>query len=668
MRVSVQNLAVAILIGICCTCLVPAQSALAAQAGDNQQPVASAPASPQDNAPPGGSNLADRNDPNALQMPAKLPPPKGIDDVISRIVYREKERMAMMRKMTPLVETYIQNLQPDRELGTVPKEDTYLLGKLHMEGGLNDVSFLPEPGIAGRAARMFTRFFSVDYISNGFAQMILIDGDGFDAGHYDFKYLRREFLGEVRTLVFDVTPRKNTGLGRFLGRIWVEDVDYNVVRFNGIYEPPPSFHHYFHFDSWRTNMGPGLWLPTYVYSEESDFPYFIHRKLRFKSQTRLWGYDLKHAGRQEEFTALLVDSPDVKDQTDTARDTSPVGALRGWERQAEDNVIERLERAGLVAPDGEVNKVLETVINNLEVTNNLDVQPEVRVRVLLTAPLESFTVGHTIVMSRGLIDVLPDEASLAMILAHELAHIALGHRLDTRYAFNDRMLFADEKTFNRFGFRWSDRDERDADQKAMEFLKKSPYADKLASAGLFLKAMDSYGRNLQALVRPHLGNQLMRGNKEVRLAQLMGGAPTLERKKMDQIAALPLGGRVKMDAWSSRITLVRSKPVTLLSAREKLPFEITPFMPYLTRESSTEQAMAATRDPKPAAANQPAAGDNPAARPGSIADAPLPEGRHNPPDQPPPDPPAQKPPADPQPPADLQPNPTVPANHSGSQQ
>ncbi len=66
---------------------------------------------------------------------------------------------------------------------------------------------------------------------------------------------------------------------------------------------------------------------------------------------------------------------------------------------------------------------------------------------LLTTPLESFTIGHTIVVSRGLLDVLPDEASLAMVLARELGHIALGHQLDTRLAFNDRMFFADEDTF-----------------------------------------------------------------------------------------------------------------------------------------------------------------------------------------------------------------------------
>ncbi len=71
-------------------------------------------------------------------------------------------------------------------------------------------------------------------------------------------------------------------------------------------------------------------------------------------------------------------------------------------------------------PWASVDKILQTVVNNLIVTNNLEIIPDVRCRVLLTSPLESFTVGHTIVVSRGLLDVLPDEASLAMTLAHEL--------------------------------------------------------------------------------------------------------------------------------------------------------------------------------------------------------------------------------------------------------
>jgi predicted Zn-dependent protease len=97
---------------------------------------------------------------------------------------------------------------------------------------------------------------------------------------------------------------------------------------------------------------------------------------------------------------------------------------------------------GLLAPEGDVDRILQTVVNNIEVTNNIDLPRPVRTRVLLTAPLETFSVGNTIVISRGLIDVLPDEASLAAVLSHELAHIVLGHNLGSKYAFNDRMLFS----------------------------------------------------------------------------------------------------------------------------------------------------------------------------------------------------------------------------------
>src|SRR5262249_47770698 len=152
---------------------------------------------------------------------------------------------------------------------------------------------------------------------------------------------------------------------------------------------------YFHFDSWRQNMGPGYWLPVYVYSEESDKAYMLgRRKLNFKAQTRLWGYNVVRSGGDER-TALIVESEKVRDDIVPDENISPVLSQRAWERQAEDNLLGRVQKAGLIAPEGEVDKVLETVANNILITNNLNIEPPIRVRILLTAPLESFTVGHT---------------------------------------------------------------------------------------------------------------------------------------------------------------------------------------------------------------------------------------------------------------------------------
>jgi hypothetical protein len=465
-------------------------------------------------------------------------------------------------------------------------KDQYFLGRLDMSDGPEDVSFMGQPGFGRRMLNRVTGLYTLHYMPLGFAQMVVLDTD-FQKKYYDFTFVRREFLGELRCLVVDVRPKDGQKNPRFMGRIWIEDQDYNVVRFNGTYHPAPKGQFLFHFDSWRLNMRPGMWLPAYVYAEESDLRTGFSKTLHFKAQTRLWGYDLKGLSKNEEFTQILIDSPQsVKDQSDAAADASPVMAERMWERQAEENAIDRLQKIGLLAPSGDVDKLLSTVVNNLLITNNIDLQGDIHCRVLLTAPLESFGIGHTIVISRGLLDVLPDEASLAMVLAHELSHIVLGHRLDTKLAFNDKLFFPDEESFRRLDFKRSSADEAAADTKAIELLSNSPYKDKLGNAGLFLKALQQKAPELTNLIRPHLGNSFAGGKSNVRMSNLLASAPALDEKRLDQIAALPMGGRIKVDPWSDRVELSKAKPVALTSAREKMEFEITPFFPYLTRLSN----------------------------------------------------------------------------------
>jgi Zn-dependent protease with chaperone function len=371
----------------------------------------------------------------------------------------------------------------------------------------------------------------------------------------------------------------------FQGQIWVEDQDYNIVRLNGTYVPRPKNAFYFHMDSWRLNLVPGYWIPSYIYSEEGDFSYGSKDKQAFKAQSRIWGYDVMKDSRDDELTDLKVEA--VKDESTVAQDLSPLEAQRAWQQQAEDNVVERLQRAALLAPSGDVDKVLQTVVNNIQITNNIDLPRPVRARVMVTYPLETFSVGNTIVISRGLLDTLPDEASLAAVLCHELAHIVLGHNLGSKFAFNDRMLFSDESTYQNFGFRHNPDEEAAADAKAVELLKNSPYAQKLGSAGLYLKQLQARGPMLSALLTAHLGNNLSDSKGQItRLSALMGSAPTLDESKLDQIAALPLGGRIKLDPWGDHVEMIKAAAVSYTSVRDKMPFEVTPFFPRLTRLGS----------------------------------------------------------------------------------
>ena len=524
-----------------------------------------------------------------------------MDHVVDRIIEREHALMEMLKTCTPLVETYLQDLKSDPRIGPIPVQDHYFLGRLDLGESVDRHDYLSKHGsFQSRLLGGFTTLYKFRYEPLGFSWMIFADRKDFDRKTYNFEYDHSEFLGDVRCLVFAVTPKKGADKGRFRGQIWVEDQAYSIVRLNGIYEPGPRHAYFFHMDSWRLNLVPGYWLPAYVYSEEGDFSYGSKNEIAFKAQTRIWGYNLKKGSKDSELTEVFVD-PSVKDESAAAQDASPLQAQRNWLQHAEENVIERVQTAGLLAPKGELDTVLETVVNNLLISNNIELQRPACVRLMLTSPLETFSVGNTIILSRGLVDVLPDESSLAMVLAHELAHIVLGHNLGSKYAFSDRMLFSDESIYSNLGFRHAPEEETAADKKAVDLLKNSPYGQKLGTAGLFLRQVGERGPALSALLTPHLGNGFTGKNGRVtRMVALMNSAPAIDPNKLDQIAALPLGGRVKLNPWDDRVELIKTSPTAILSVRDKMPLEVTPFSPHLTRQGAIADttASASTATPR----------------------------------------------------------------------
>jgi hypothetical protein len=513
---------------------------------------------------------------------------RSVDSVVDLIIAREHHENVVISAYRPIVETYAQKFSMRKNGEPVLSSDYYYLGQatlaesepLAYHSMLTVKDQIPKKG-----------FVDEGFHPIGFVHMAYLDRQAFDRQHYEFKYVGQEFLGDVRCVVFDVKPLPNSGIGRFYGRIYAEDKNYTVVRFNGIYLPVRHKGYNSHFDSWRLNVQPDLWLPAYAFAEEMDLK--IHRleikhvndheRLRFKAQTRFWGFNLQPPEREQEFTSMTVDGASAAGarRSDQQLDSSPVQAQRQWQTEAENNVLSALQQTGLLTPQGQVDKTLDGVINNLEVTNNLDIDPPVRCRVLTTATFDLFEVGHVIVISRGLLDVLPDEATLAALLAQQLGEILVAKSSAERYAFYDTVQTPSLDALKHFSFRLDERERAASSEKALIFLQNSPYKDKLANAGLFLKEFDQDSRTLRALVAPHLGDRLYVA------AQIIALAPALESQSVNQVAALPLGARIKLDPWSDEIELTKSKPVTLISSREKMPLEVTPFMPYLTRYAAT---------------------------------------------------------------------------------
>jgi hypothetical protein len=552
--------------------------------------------------------------------------------LISKAIGREKVLITNIRQRTPLVETYIQDTRPDVKLYQIPVADTYMLSRVDFGKAFYDKTYEPRSAAKkggwfkgslasitnlSKALGLDTKF---TYNPTGFMQMMFLDPSGFDLQHYQFSYVRREFLGSVRTWVFDCHP-KVSGMGRFFGRIWIEDEDGNIVRFNGTFTPPSnedSSKYYFHFDSWRMNVQPGIWLPVAVYVEETQRAEG-EKTVGLKAQTHFWGYSLKLPTRDSENVSVKVE--DAEDKSDDSQDMSPLQASREWVTQAENNVIDRLVEAGLVAPltpNGFESTVLEQIVTNLAVPNNLAFSAPVHCRVLLSNTIETTTVGNTILISKGLIDTMPrNEATIASVVSLELAHIVLGHHIDTRYAFNDRLMFPDESSFQRIDMYHSDHDNEEAVKRAQQYLEASMYKDQLPTAGLFWSQLADRGKVLKNLNSPKLGDSLLRADGTPWMSQLAHSAPRLNWDDLTQIPALPLGSWLKTDPWDDRVHQLNAKLYAPLNPRDKMPLEVTPVYFKLQRYNATNNAGPSPANATPA--NQPANGADPANDPSPTA-------------------------------------------------
>src|SRR5580693_1405358 len=201
--------------------LLVSVSAAAQQTADTQSSappnVAPAP-SVQTSAPSVDSQPAAAQSTAPVPAPSVLPQPTTMDQVVDRFIEREHGLMKALATRTPVVETYLQDLSADPQLGPVPSADHYFLGRMDMGIQVDRKDYLKDQdkgiGIQGMETRLlggFHKLYKVQYQPTGFSWMVYADRADFDRSHYEFHYIRREFLGDVRCLVFDVTPKKNSG-------------------------------------------------------------------------------------------------------------------------------------------------------------------------------------------------------------------------------------------------------------------------------------------------------------------------------------------------------------------------------------------------------------------------------------------------------------------------
>ena len=537
---------------------------------------------------------------------AKFAPPVPLTPaqtaLVQKAIAQEKTTVKAIQEHTPVVQTYIQNMRPDPKLYSIPESDQYMLGRVDFGKSFNNKGYETKSTSHGFFKGSFkyvsglTKAFNMSYSSTGFMDMMFLDPVSFDQQHYDFSYVRREFLGTIRTDVFDVRPKPKTGAGRFFGRIWIEEEGGNIVRFNGTYTSNPNDEvtRYYHFDSWRQNIQPDIWLPAAIYAEESQGG-TGKKGTGFRAQSHFWGYSLKLPTRESDAESITVEN--AQDQSENSQDVSPLQARRQWVSQAEQNVLDRLVQAGLLAPPSDFDKVLETVTNNIIIGNKLNLPNDIHCRVMLTTPLESLAIGNTILISKGLVDVLPTEEDLAAVLSFQLSHIVLGHHIDTRYAFNDRLLFPDEATLERINMNHTSADNEAAAKRAMDLFNGSVYHDKAASVSLFYQQLTVRAKTLSALVTPRLGDPLLKADGTPWMAGFLNQGPKLNMDDLNQTAALPLGSHLRIDSWDDKVYALNLKGDQILNPSDKMPLELTPVFFRLQRYQAPTVAPASAGAP-----------------------------------------------------------------------
>jgi hypothetical protein len=522
--------------------------------------------------------------------------------LIDKAIAREAVVVKEVKTRVPLVETYIQNMKPDPIMFETPESDVHFLARVDFGKVIGQQGYAPGAGPeGGKKESMMGRFkHSLDYVTGlskslhlsyndgGFVRMILIDtagpnSDGFLRVNYTFAYVRNEFLGTVPTMVFDVIPSHPGQGGRFQGRIWVERNGGNIVRFSGdLTGSQADIRENLHFESWRTNIQEGLWLPTSSYIEETD-PKNPEHVLKMKAVNHIWGYSLKIPPAEEDQTS--VDIAGVENQSAAeATDVSPLGAQRQWIQEAEDNVLDRLYTAGLIDAPSDFDDTLATLANNILAYNQIATTRPIKVRTLLTEPLESVAIGNTILLSKSLIDTtsIPTAdgaqqmGNLNAILAFQVAHIILGHRIDTKYAFSDRLLFPSASAFQRLPMGHTDADNISAAKKALDLLGVKDLADGQQYFSLFLQQLKARQTGLKALTTPQLGDSLLKTDGTFYMQAIVGKGPKLDQKDIKQQGAMPLSAYLRFDPWTDKVIALKTTLEPLLNPYDKLPFEITP--------------------------------------------------------------------------------------------
>jgi len=434
-------------------------------------------------------------------------------EIARRIFEREQQTLTLLSHSQLITEGYMQSLGHSQRMGMDKDlnpgqeyviDDKYFLARVDLRH-LDDP--VEKPLFARRALSRYIRTntsVKEEIFPMGELSMFFVDLTSFDADTYKLTYEGKEKLGETHCISFSVAPTNARDSGRFVGQIWVESSSMSIVRIRGVFSGPSGFsfrqlfseERYFHFDSWRTQVGEGFWLPTIAYFDDRHtFAADGNLECHYRGYTLLWQH-------QERANVIGGLADNVTAPAFAAAGTGPKPPL-------ESDVLVRLEKDGLLATPGPVEQSLNAIIQRITTTSKVNPK-DITCRVLLTTPAESFSVGNVVILSRGLLDIVPNESVLAVLIARQVAHVVLGQSNGPSRAFHDGIFELQGRSdFPGLGIQRTPDQETAADQEAVVLLNGSPYRDAIETTKMFLSQLKAASHRFPNLLRARFGTEII---------------------------------------------------------------------------------------------------------------------------------------------------------------
>jgi hypothetical protein len=116
---------------------------------------------------------------------------------------------------------------------------------------------------------------------------------------YNFTYVGKERIDELDLYIFDVAPKvmpnpKKTQERLFVGRIWVDDKDLQIVKAKGKGVPETKDNKFPVVETYREQIDGRYWFPTYAYADD-ELVFDNGEVMRIRLKVKYTDFEKLHA-------------------------------------------------------------------------------------------------------------------------------------------------------------------------------------------------------------------------------------------------------------------------------------------------------------------------------------------------------------------------------------